>query len=427
MGFEEFDLPEPLQMAIRDLGFTVPTPIQAEALPLVLEGVDVAAQAQTGTGKTACFLLAILKRLLEGEERTDGLPRAIIIAPTRELVLQISEDAKNLAMHSDVRITTCFGGMSWAGQAESLRAGTDIVVGTPGRLIDYLKNRILNLRSIESVVIDEADRMFDMGFVDDIHFLFRKIPPRDRRQAMLFSATLDHRVMRLSSRYMRETVKIEIMPDKPVVDLIEQELYHVGSHEKVSLMLGLFEREKPHRTVVFVNTKRLGEELAWRLSKNGWPSVYMSGDLPQKKRLSIIGAYKDGKIPTLVATDVASRGLHVNDVSHVFNYDLPEDPEDYIHRIGRTARAGASGKAISFACELFVYSLEATEKLIGHSIPVGFPDDALFLEDRAGFYKYMPGNPYVGWPPEGTGGGGGSSSSGNNQKRRRNRTRRASR
>ena len=416
MTFDEYDLPEPLIAAVRDLGFVTPTPIQAEALPMVLEGKDVAAQAQTGTGKTACFLLGVLKRLLEGEPRRDGIPRAICIAPTRELVLQISEDAKNLAMHSDIRIAVCYGGMSWGGQAENLRNGTDIVVGTPGRLIDYVKQRVLNLRYIESVVIDEADRMFDMGFVDDIHFLFRKMPPREQRQSMLFSATLDQRVMRLSSRYMKETSKIEIEPDKPVVDSIDQELYHVGSHEKMNILLGLLKRENPHRSVIFVNTKRAGEEVAWRLTNNGHPAVYMSGDLQQKKRLSIISAYKEGKIQTLVATDVASRGLHVDDVSHVFNYDLPEDPEDYVHRIGRTARAGATGKAIAFACELFVYSLEATEKLIGSSIPVGFPDDELFLEDKAGFYKYMPGKPFIGWPQEGTGGGGGNP---NNRGRRR--------
>lgn len=397
MKFDELNLPEPLLKAIRDLGFETPTPIQAQALPLVLEGRDVAGQAQTGTGKTACFLLGTMTNLLS-TERQGTRPRALVVAPTRELALQIADDAVSLNTYCDFGITVVCGGLPWGAQARDLEDGTDIVIGTPGRLIDMVKSRKLDLSQAQAVVIDEADRMFDMGFVDDLYFLFRQLPDRRRRQSLLFSATLSPQVMRLASRHMNAPTEIKIDPERLVVERIDQKLYHVGRHEKVDLLLGLLQKEQPERAMVFVNRKVDGEELAWKLNHNGYESVYLSGDLQQKKRLKIVDAMKAGKIPILVATDVASRGIHVDDVSHVFNYDVPQDAQDYVHRIGRTARAGRKGTAITLADEYTVLHLEAVEELIEGKVPVAFADDDLFIPDRAQRFRRAK-NPYTGWPP----------------------------
>ncbi|TNF23675.1 MAG: DEAD/DEAH box helicase [Deltaproteobacteria bacterium] len=398
MKFDELNLLEPLLAAVRDLGFEHPTEIQESALPLVLAGRDVAGQAQTGTGKTACFLLGTLNALLQSERPEDGSPRALVIAPTRELAIQIAADAEALTTYTDLKTTIVCGGLSWDKQARALQDGTDIVVGTPGRLMDYERKRILKLKKLQSVVVDEADRMFDMGFIQDINHLFRYMPPKSERQSMLFSATLSAEVMRLARRHMSDPVEVNVAPEQLVVEEIEQSLYHVANREKVSLLLGLLQREQPQRTMIFVNRKVDGEALTWRLNHNGYESVYLSGDLPQKKRLKIIEGMKAGKIEILVATDVASRGIHVDDVTHVFNYDVPQDPEDYVHRIGRTARAGASGKAITLACEETVMSLPAVEELIERRIPVEFADDELYIPDRAGRFRRTK-QVYTGWPP----------------------------
>jgi ATP-dependent RNA helicase RhlB len=398
LKFDELNLPEALLAAIRDLGFEKATDIQEQALPLVLEGRDVAGQAQTGTGKTACFLLGILNSLLQTERPTDGSPRAIVIAPTRELAIQIAADAESLTTYTDIKTTIVCGGLSWDKQARSLQDGTDLVVGTPGRLMDYERKRILKLKRLQVVVVDEADRMFDMGFIQDINHLFRYMPKKSERQSMLFSATLSDEVMRLASRHMSSPVQVKIAPDRLVVEEIKQSLFHVSNREKTSLLLGLLQREQPIRTMIFVNRKVDGEALTWRLNHNGYESVYLSGDLPQKKRLKIIDAMKAGKIQILVATDVASRGIHVDDVSHVFNYDVPQDPEDYVHRIGRTARAGATGTAIVLACEETVMSLAAVEQLMECKIPVEFAEDDLYIPDRAGRFRRTK-QVYTGWPP----------------------------
>lgn len=398
MKFDELNLLEPLLAAIRDLGFEEPTPIQAKALPHVLGGRDIAGQAQTGTGKTACFLLGTLNNLLQTERPADGSPRAIVIAPTRELALQIASDAEALVTYTDIKIGVCCGGLSWEKQAKALQEGVDIVVGTPGRLMDYDRKRVLRLRRIAVVVVDEADRMFDMGFIQDINYLFRSMPKRSERQSMLFSATLSDEVMRLARRHMSDPLEVKIESENLVVDEIEQSLYHVANREKVSLLLGLLQREQPHRVMIFVNRKVDGEALTWRLNNNGYESVYLSGDLAQKKRLHIIDGMKAGHIEILVATDVASRGIHVDDVTHVFNYDVPQDPEDYVHRIGRTARAGAKGKAITLACEETVMSLPAVEALLGGKIPTEFADDDLYIPDRAGRFRRTK-QVYTGWPP----------------------------
>jgi len=398
LKFDELNLLEPLLAAVRDLGFERPTDIQEKALPVVLEGRDVAGQAQTGTGKTACFLLGTLNAMLQSERPEDGSPRALVIAPTRELAIQIAADAEALTTYTDLKTTIVCGGLSWDKQAKALKDGTDLVVGTPGRLMDFERKRILKLRSVRAVVVDEADRMFDMGFIQDINHIFRYLPPKSERQSMLFSATLSGEVMRLAWRHMNNPVEVKIAPERLVVEEITQTLFHVANREKVSLLLGLLQKEQPQRAMIFVNRKVDGEALTWKLNHNGYESVYLSGDLPQKKRLRIIEAMKAGKIAILVATDVASRGIHVDDVTHVFNYDVPQDPEDYVHRIGRTARAGATGTAITLACEETVMSLPAVETLIDRKIPVDFAEDDLYVPDRAG--RYRPGRQvYTGWPP----------------------------
>ena len=398
-AFESLGLPDVLMSAIRDLGFVQMTPIQAQALPTMLKGDDVAGQAQTGTGKTACFLLATLDTLLRTSRPADGSPRALAIAPTRELAIQIASDCESLTTYTDIKHTVVCGGLPWGGQAKALEGGTDVVVGTPGRLLDMMRAGKLKLSRVEVLIIDEADRMFDMGFIDDLAAIMRHVPAPGKRQAMLFSATLSHDVMRLASRWLVTPTRFTVEPEKGVAaERIEQRLYHVSSRDKVSLLMGLLQREQPVRTMIFVNRKVDGEELAWRLSHNGFETVYLSGDLPQKKRLRIVEALKAGQIVTLVATDVASRGIHVDDVSHVFNYDLPQDAEDYVHRIGRTARAGASGKAITLACEDTVGALPAVEKLLGKPIPVAHADDADFVPDRAGRFPRGRAT-FTGWPP----------------------------
>jgi len=396
--FESLGLHEHLMAAIRDLGFVRMTGIQEQALPTMLKGDDVAGQAQTGTGKTACFLLASLETMLRTPRPADGSPRAIAIAPTRELAIQIASDCESLTTYTDIKHTVVCGGLPWGGQAKALEQGTDLVAGTPGRLLDMIREGKLKLGRIEMLIIDEADRMFDMGFIDDLSAIMRHVPPPGKRQAMLFSATLSHDVMRLASRWLRTPKRFAVEPDKVAAERIEQRLYHVSSRDKLPLLMGLMQKEQPVRSMIFVNRKVDGEEVAWRLSNNGFESVYLSGDLPQKKRLRIVEAMKAGQIVTLVATDVASRGIHVDDVSHVFNYDLPQDAEDYVHRIGRTARAGASGKAITLACEDTVGSLPAVEKLLGAPIPVAHAEDDDFVPDRAGRFPRNRGT-YTGWPP----------------------------
>lgn len=421
--FESLGLSAPLLDAIRDLGFTDLTDIQAEALPTILLGHDVAGQAQTGTGKTACFLLGVLETLLASPRPEDGTPRALIIAPTRELAMQIADDCRVLSTYTDLTHAVICGGLSMHQQSQALEQGIDIAIGTPGRLMDMLRQQKLRLRKLEVIVIDEADRMFDMGFIDDLNIILRQAPPPGRRQAMLFSATLSDQVMHLASRSMRSPHRFEIAPDQLVSENIEESLFHVSTREKLELLMGLIQREQPHRAMIFVNRKVDGERITWKLNHNGFTAIYISGDLPQRKRTRIVEAMKAGKIPMLVATDVASRGIHVDDVSHVFNYDLPQDPEDYVHRVGRTARAGASGKAMTLACENTVMALPAVEKLRGESIPVAYAEDSDFIPDRSGRMPRFK-TPYTGWPPPGiaadedsdspetTDGGGGSNRGG---------------
>ncbi len=385
--FTDLPLPHAVRAGIAACGFVRATPVQASTLPLLLAGKDVAAQAQTGTGKTAAYLVSILTRLLEAHSpasRKPGAPRALIVAPTRELAVQIEHDALLLSQFVRPRIVTVYGGLDYVRQRSLLQAGCDILIGTPGRLLDYEGQGATSFGSVESLVIDECDRLFDMGFLPDLRRILRRCPPPRRRQSMMFSATLSWRVTELAWEHMNEAVRVEIAPEHVTADRVVQSLFHVGNSEKLSLLVGLLQREgNATRTMLFVNTKRFAERLVERLERHGLRCGAISGDIPQAKRLKILAEFKAGKLPILVATDVASRGLHIDGVTHVINVDLPMDPEDYVHRIGRTARAGHSGRAISLACENYVQSLSSIEKLIGMKIPVEHADDALFVRRPA--------------------------------------------
>jgi len=381
--FDAFNLPAEVLTALNDAGFIYCTPIQARTLPVLLTGRDVAGQAQTGTGKTAAFLVTVITRLLSEPRKTNGLPSALIVAPTRELSHQIYEEAGILCRHTDLTLVEVVGGIDYRKQADILRGGVDIVICTPGRIIDYYKQGIFKTEGIKVLVIDEADRLLDLGFAQDMRYILRKLPPYDKRQSMLFSATLSYRVMELTYEYMNLPEFIAVTPETVTVEGIEQSLFHVGSDKKISLLLGLLKREDWSRVLIFVNTKIGVERLAHALKGNRLPAEGITGDLPQRKRFRLMEQFKNGRLKILVATDVASRGIHVEDISHVINYDLPQDSENYIHRIGRTARAGKTGRALSLACEEYVFHLEPVENMLGYKIPVVWPDDDWYLEDRS--------------------------------------------
>ncbi len=388
--FADFDLPEPLLKGLNEAGYQRCTPIQELAIPLGLAGRDVAGQAQTGTGKTAAFLVPIFSHMLRDSKRSPGVPSTLIIAPTRELALQIHEDAKVIGRHCGFKLVAVIGGMDYRKQADILGQGVDIIVGTPGRVIDYMKQRVLDYRRIRYLVVDEADRLFDMGFVKDLRWILRRLPPYERRQSMLFSATLGYRVVELTYEFMNLPQEVSVAPDMRTVEEVTQELYHCGSREKLSLLLGLLAREDWSRVLIFANTKYKVDWLAFKLRGNGLPAEGISGDLSQRKRLSLVRRFKQGSLKILVATNVAARGLHVEDVSHVINFDVPSDPEEYTHRVGRTARAGARGKAITLCCDRYASHLPAVEEYLGSKIPVCWAEDDMFLADRAGDYRPRP-------------------------------------
>ena len=371
--FSSFGLAPELMQGIEEAGFSKCTPIQAETLPVALAGKDVAGQAQTGTGKTAAFLIAVYNHLLHkpaDEKRKPSQPRALMLAPTRELAIQIHSDAEVIGRHTGLKLALAYGGTGYDEQRERIAAGVDILIGTPGRLIDYFKQHVYDLKQIDALVLDEADRMFDLGFIKDIRYLMRRCPPPEKRLGLLFSATLSHRVQELAYEHMNNPEHVDIEPEKVTAERVRQMVYHTSNEEKIPLLIGILSHVDPTRSIVFVNTKRAAERVWGFLEGNGFKSAMLSGDVPQKKRQRLLGEFQEGKLPILVATDVAARGLHIPDVSHVFNFDLPQDAEDYVHRIGRTARIGKDGDAVSFACEEFVYSLPEIEQYIGHKIPV---------------------------------------------------------
>jgi len=382
LRFDTLDIHEQVQAGIRDAGFEFCTPIQASTLPTALEGHDVAGQAQTGTGKTAAFLIAAYQRLLAstppGDEKKQ--PRAFMLAPTRELAVQIAKDAELLGSHTGFKVGLAFGGTDYEKQRRTIEDGIDLLIGTPGRIIDYFKQGVFKLDKVEVAVLDEADRMFDMGFIKDIRYLLRRLPPPDMRLNMLFSATLSHNVMELAYEHMNEPELIRIEPDKVTADKVRQAIFFPSNEEKMPLLVGLIREMGQARIMVFVNMKREAERVQAYLQANGIDAQAISGDVPQKKRLRMLMDFQSGDLPVLIGTDVASRGLHIPDVQYVINYDLPQDAEDYVHRIGRTARAGAAGDAISFGCETYAMSLPDIEDYIGHKIPVASYDVSLLPE-----------------------------------------------
>ncbi|MBP7603677.1 MAG: DEAD/DEAH box helicase [Spirochaetes bacterium] len=379
MKFAEFNLHPHVLRGIDEAAFTDCTPVQEKTLDKTLKGIDVYVQSQTGTGKTAAFLITIFHLFLTSDRYRNK--KALIIVPTRELAVQVEKEAKLLGKHCRFKVGSFFGGIGYDKQEKLLQDNLNVYVGTPGRLIDFYKSGKLDLKAFDILVIDEADRMFDMGFIPDIRYMAKKMPPPTERLTMLYSATLSQRVKQLAWEYMNDPAEIEIQPEHVTVDTISQKLYHVARDEKFSLLLGLMRREEPKSVLIFTNTKKMAEIVSRRLAVNGYPNEYISGDLPQKKRLKIIENIKSGRTTLLVATDVAARGLHIEDLDMVVNYDLPDDCENYVHRIGRTARAGKSGKAISLACETFVFNLEAIEKFIGMKIPTEWEFEDLLVRD----------------------------------------------
>jgi ATP-dependent RNA helicase RhlB len=380
--FANFDLHPLLKQGLDDAGFTRCTPIQELTLPIALAGRDVAGQAQTGTGKTCAFLVAMMNRLLTqpaAADRKDSDPRALVIAPTRELAIQIDKDAQSIGRHTGLRTALIYGGVDYDKQRQQLKDGCDIIIATPGRLLDYYKQNVFGLNSVEVMVIDEADRMFDLGFIKDVRFIFRRLPSREQRQVLLFSATLSHRVLELAYEHMHEAEKLVVETDNVTADRVRQVVYFPAKEEKMPLLLNLLERTQAERSIIFVNTKAAAERITDRLKRQGYRVGALSGDVPQLKRQKLLQRFQEGQLDMLVCTDVAARGLHIPAVSHVFNYDLPQDAEDYVHRIGRTARLGAEGDAISFACDLYAMSLPEIETYIGQKIPVASVDPEMLV------------------------------------------------
>ncbi len=385
MKFTEFSLHESLLQGIEGAGYVDCTPVQEQVLKSSLEGRDLYVQSQTGTGKTAAYLTSVIQELLTRGESAGK--KALVMVPTRELAVQVQEEAQKLAKFTSLKCASFYGGVGYDKQVASLKKGVDIMIGTPGRVIDLNHGNQMDLSSVAFLVIDEADRMFDMGFYPDLRTLIKVLPSSEQRQTMLFSATLNSYVKNLAWEYTRNPAEITIAEENITVDEIAQELFHVSSDDKMKLLLGIISHEKPESLIVFCNTKKSCEIVAKRLKMNGFESEFIIGDLPQKKRLTIMDKFKAGAIKCLVATDVAARGIDVNDLAMVINYDLPNEAENYVHRIGRTARAGKSGKAFTFCSEQDVYSLPPIERYIEKSIPSCVADESMFAEDKsAGVY-----------------------------------------
>jgi ATP-dependent RNA helicase RhlB len=418
LRFDELTLPDAVMRGLADAGFDRCTPIQAETLPVALDGRDVAGQAQTGTGKTAAFLVAMFNHLDRHPARpTRGLtdPRALILAPTRELAIQIHKDAELLGAHTGLAIGLAYGGTDYDKQRAQIQAGVDVLIGTPGRLIDYYKQHIFGLQHVQVLILDEADRMFDLGFIKDIRYVMRRLPAPQERLNMVFSATLSHRVLELAYEHMNDPTLVRIEPEQVTAEKVRQCIYFPANNEKLPLLIGLLRGKDATRTMVFVNTKREADRVRDFLEANGLPAEVISGDVPQKKRQKVLARFQAGELAILVTTDVGSRGLHIPGVSHVVNYDLPQDREDYVHRIGRTARAGESGDAISLGCETYVQTLPEIEDYIGMKIPVEAIDRSRLPEIvRPARSSRMERTEWGSRPPEGgrRSGPGGRSSGG---------------
>lgn len=404
IDFKSLSLPAELLQGLDAMGLSHCTPIQAQTLPLSLAGRDVAGQAQTGTGKTAAFLIATFTQLLKNSQndRRPNQPRALILAPTRELAIQIHKDALAIGANTGLKSVVAFGGSGYEQQRNDIQAGVDLLIGTPGRLIDYFKQHVYDLRKCQALVLDEADRMFDLGFIKDIRYLLRRLPEPDKRLNLLFSATLSYRVTELAYEHMNNPELVKIESEQITADKITEEVYYPASDEKIPLLLGLLKKLQPPRSIVFINTKHVAEKVSAYLEGNGYPNAILSGDVPQNKRMSLLKRFQDGELNILVATDVASRGLHIDAVTHIFNYDLPQEAEDYVHRIGRTARAGASGEAVSFACEDYAMSLMDIEVFIQHKIPRADITDELLIKPEPPVKRERP-KPHGGQRKHGSG------------------------
>lgn len=375
--FHDFGLPETVMRGIHQLGFQYATPIQAETLPATLRGRDAIGQAQTGTGKSAAFLLTILNRLLtiKPTERFASEPRALVIAPTRELVLQIGKDAEGLAKYTGLNVVTIVGGMDYEKQRAQLRNHVvDVLVATPGRLIDFLRSQDVFLDQVEVLVLDEADRMLDMGFIPDVRRIVRATPPKEDRQTLMFSATFNYDVRILIDQWTKNPLQVVIKPESVATDRVEQHAYLVADSDKYRLLEKVLHDEKPELCIIFANRRDLTRNLCEKLVKKGHKAVLLSGEVSQEKRVKTLENFRNGRATILVATDVAGRGIHIDGVSHVINYTLPEDAEDYVHRIGRTGRAGAKGVSISFISEDDAFVLPALEKYLGKKLELTQPE-----------------------------------------------------
>lgn len=379
--FSQLSLTDQVSRALKDMGFEFCSPIQAKSLPYSLRGHDVLGKAQTGTGKTAAFLIALFEDLLRQpapEERYAGEARALVIAPTRELVMQIAKDADAIGKYTGLNVHTLVGGMDFGRQQQALHSKhVDILVATPGRLLDFCERRDVHLDQVELLVIDEADRMLDMGFIPQVKRIVRMAPRNTHRQTLLFSATFSNDVLRLAEQWMYEPVTVEIEPESVATDTVEQIVYLVSSDEKLPLLGNLIDQPDVQNLMIFANRRDQCRLLHDRLRKKGFKVGLLSGDIPQGKRVRTLEDFKAGRLQALVATDVAGRGIHIDGVSHVVNYTLPEEPEDYVHRIGRTGRAGNTGKSISFACEDDAFRLPAIEELLGRKLDCEQPPEHL--------------------------------------------------
>jgi ATP-dependent RNA helicase RhlB len=388
LRFQDLVLPTPVLHAISDLGFQYCTPIQQRVLKFTLGGHDAIGRAQTGTGKTAAFLLTILADLLRNpppEERFTGEPRALILAPTRELAMQIAKDAASLAKYTDLKIVTVLGGMEYDKQRKQLtQEYVDIVVATPGRLLDFAGKQDVYLDQVEILVIDEADRMLDMGFIPDVKRIVRMTPQKTHRQTLLFSATFTPDVINLTEQWTYNAVRVEIEPEQVTTDTVEQLVYIVTAEDKYTLLYNLIQQNNWDRVMVFANRRDQTRKLTDMLRAHRISCAMLSGEVPQEKRIKTLENFRNGRIQVLVATDVAGRGIHVDGVSHVVNFTLPEQPDDYVHRIGRTGRAGMSGISVSFACEDDAFMIPPIEEAIGRKLPSFHPDPDLLKPIPAG-------------------------------------------
>ena len=380
--FHDLDLQDSLLRGVAELGFQYCSPIQAKILPHTLQGHDAIGKAQTGTGKTAAFLITIFNDLLcnppEGE-RYLAEPRAVIIAPTRELVMQIAADAEDLGKFTGLQTVTMIGGADYQKQLAKVQSRVvDLVVATPGRLIDFMQRRDLFLDRVETLVLDEADRMLDMGFIPQVKRIVRATPRKEDRQTLLFSATFTQDILNLAQQWTFDPVTVEIEPERVATATVDQRVYLVTSHERLKVLLKVLRGPDAVSTIDFANRRDQVRSLHEKLRKAGISCGILSGEITQARRTKTLADFKSGKIAVLVATDVAGRGIHVDGVSHVVNYNLPEDPEDYVHRIGRTGRAGATGISISFASEDDAFLLPDIETLLGERLKcVSPPADLL--------------------------------------------------